>query len=491
MEWTPEQLNLYKAVPNGESLIIDAVAGSGKTTSLKEVGKQIKVPMLAVAFNVKIKKTLEEAIPNATVKTLNGLGHGALVKFIGKRPTVDSYKVGKITTQVLKDNGIQDQESWDIIRRLVSHAKSAGLVPRGSGPGSPKSLIEDNYNEWDNLATFYDLDFDSTLHELAHEVLVRSNRQVFVDGIIDYDDQLYISICWNATFQRYPVVLVDEAQDLSPIQHIMLERSLILGGQLIAVGDPHQAIYGFRGALSNSMELLQDRFSMTTMPLSFSFRCGKAIITKAQKYVPHIKAPDWQIDGEVRKLSKYSKSEFQHGDAILCRFNGPLIAMAYKLLKQGVGVHMLGRDIGAGLKRLVKTLGSSTIEQLETDLETWAQREIALAKAKGKFDKVEKIEDKRDSLAAVISHSGAKSIEELVNLIDNLFGRESAPITLGTGHRAKGLEWDRVFFLDSWRIPSKYATQDWQLQQEDNLAYVIITRARKVLTYINLDHFQE
>jgi DNA helicase-2/ATP-dependent DNA helicase PcrA len=47
------------------------------------------------------------------------------------------------------------------------------------------------------------------------------------------------------------------------------------------------------------------------------------------------------------------------------------------------------------------------------------------------------------------------------------------------------MEWNRVFILDRWRMPSKYATQPWQQEQEQNLIYVAITRAKRELTYID------
>jgi superfamily I DNA/RNA helicase len=55
---------------------------------------------------------------------------------------------------------------------------------------------------------------------------------------------------------------------------------------------------------------------------------------------------------------------------------------------------------------------------------------------------------------------------------------------LSTIHKAKGLENDRIFFLCPELIPSKYATQPWQYEQEANLKYVAITRAKQELIYV-------
>ena len=65
-------------------------------------------------------------------------------------------------------------------------------------------------------------------------------------------------------------------------------------------------------------------------------------------------------------------------------------------------------------------------------------------------------------------------------------------VTLSTIHKAKGMEWSRVYFLDSWRLPSKFAriaAEDGNpeaLRQENNLSYVAITRAKHELIYIDM-----
>ena len=64
--------------------------------------------------------------------------------------------------------------------------------------------------------------------------------------------------------------------------------------------------------------------------------------------------------------------------------------------------------------------------------------------------------------------------------------RSPAQLHLTTIHKAKGREWPEVLFLDPHLLPSKYAEQEWELQQEANLAYVGITRAQETLHYCAL-----
>jgi superfamily I DNA/RNA helicase len=66
-----------------------------------------------------------------------------------------------------------------------------------------------------------------------------------------------------------------------------------------------------------------------------------------------------------------------------------------------------------------------------------------------------------------------------------MFGETSGGVvTLSTIHKAKGLEAERVFILDAWRLPSFYAKLPHQLEQEYNLLYVAITRAQRELYYV-------
>jgi superfamily I DNA/RNA helicase len=78
-------------------------------------------------------------------------------------------------------------------------------------------------------------------------------------------------------------------------------------------------------------------------------------------------------------------------------------------------------------------------------------------------------------------------VADAVQFIDALFADGATGVlTLATYHRSKGREWDRVFLFEHYRrCPSKYARQDWQKLQEDNLAYVAFTRAKQELWFYN------
>lgn len=102
--------------------------------------------------------------------------------------------------------------------------------------------------------------------------------------------------------------------------------------------------------------------------------------------------------------------------------------------------------------------------------------------------------DQVDCLRVVIDRcliAKKNSIDALVNDIENMFGntpegQAAQVLTLSTGHKSKGREFSRVYLVDMPKYcPSPYAKKAWQLQQESNLEYVMITRAMNELIYVS------
>jgi superfamily I DNA/RNA helicase len=152
---------------------------------------------------------------------------------------------------------------------------------------------------------------------------------------------------------------------------------------------------------------------------------------------------------------------------------------------------VLGRDIGQGLISLVKKMKASSITDLISKLQSYRQRELKRAQAKGDEEKIAVLDDKLETLQVFIDEAGRISVETLIRQIESLFdddGLGRQRITLATVHKSKGLEWDRVFILDAHKLmPSKWARQPWQRQQEKNLQYVAATRAKSELYYVASD----
>jgi len=504
---TAEQVAIMDAARDTKrSLMIRAYAGTGKTTTLEMLAQVLPTEAaLALAFNVSTKKNMEKRFPqHFQVKTLNGLGHVAWGKAIGKRLGVDEGKLGRLVSSVCKEEGFRaSADQWDAIRKLVSSAMHAGLIP--SKYVHYRGTITDTDSNWLDIADDIFVEASPQVLHIARLVLIQSIAESFA-GIINYDDQIYMSALFGGVFPRFNDVLVDEAQDLSPLNHIQVKRCA--AGRLMVVGDDKQSIYAFRGADHQSIEKLRAlRTDWIDLPLFTTFRCPKVVVARQQEHAPGFTAWHTNVDGffhnyrdtqwdwtKVDSLKPHPEAEV----AILCRNNAPLLSMAFRLIRQKIGVKMLGRDIGKGLITLSKKI--MPLDEITADdcirlTREWEQSEISLAVANEKEGKVAGITDRAACLVAVVESGGVKNAGELRRAITDLFERTFGTVTLSTGHRAKGLEWDVILHIEPWMIPSKFALKaaaqgrESQLKQEMNLKYVIETRAKHTLVLANLGDF--
>lgn len=499
---TDEQVAIISAATQQrESLSMTAFAGCGKTSTLEMVSSEMPAkPSLALAFNVKNKKELEKRFPDHfNVKTLNGLGHSAWGNAIGKRLIIEEKKLGKLVTSITKEAGFNaTSEDWNDLRRLVSAAMQLGLVPKEFE--HYRSLLPDTEETWQEIAdvNYIDLgDYPERQIAFARQILKESIQQSFA-GVISFDDQIYMSAMFMGSFPRFPLVMVDEAQDLSPLNHIQVKKCA--AERLIVVGDPKQAIYQFRGAASDSIsKLLKLRKDWIPLPLATTFRCPKKIVSRQQGHAPGFTAWHTNPEGEIIQLGNgwnWSKVPLGNSTAVLCRNNAPLLSMAFKLLRQGIGCHMLGRDIGKGLIALAKKIlpdDHINANDCVVMINDWMTREHGLAMANGDEDKAARQHERGECLLAVLHSANVRDAKGLRDALTMLFSRTDGLVTLSTGHRAKGMEWDTVLHLDPWRVPSKQAKvaltrgNPIPMEQERNLNYVIETRARHTLILASLE----
>lgn len=473
--WSEYQLNLFGDAAIGKgNRIVRAVAGSGKSTTGIEMVKRVKGSHIYLAFNRAIAKELENKGVNG--RTFHSLCRVAVMTH-KKVTQVEENKLWKIIDAKL--SGEESEMYGSFIARLVGLARNAGVG----------CLVPPTDQVFSDLADHHDLEPESEnadigkALELAQQLLQWSNES----QMIDFDDMLYLAVKDGLVLPKFDNVFVDEAQDTNAIQRAILRKIMKPNTRLFAVGDEAQAIYGFRGADSNSMQLLKDEFDCVEMPLTVTYRCGTSIVDFAKQWVSHIEAAPGAVEGTVEHLgSKWDASVFAPNDLVVCRTTAPVVSLAYKLLKSRVPVKIQGREIGAGLKSLIKKMNARDIDTLIAKLEAWATRETEKATAKKQDGKAASIADKKDCLLCLIDgmDEDLRTVDHLYAVIDKLFSDGVNVVTLSTIHRAKGLEADTVFWLNSEQCPSKWARQDWQVQQEMNLMYVAATRAKYRLVTI-------
>jgi DNA helicase II / ATP-dependent DNA helicase PcrA len=483
------------------SAIIQAVAGSGKSTTLEHIAGLLPSGDTAIfmAFNKAIATEIDKRLPkHIKGSTFHSVGFGAWMRYTGlgfKGIKVDGYKTSNILQSLLETGGTDsrgypefNREKYDAYSSYVT--KLVGLA-KNSGIGF---LLPDDTQSWWNLVDHFDVSLTVDDDRYTEEEAIGYARKALRIGnenhkVIDFDDMLYLPLINKCSFFRHDWVMIDEAQDTNAVQLALVKRMLKNGGRLIAVGDRGQAIYGFRGADSSAMDKIGDAFNCTELPLSVCYRCDKTIVQAAQEFIPDTILPrDGAEWGIVQRADKGWEEDLKPGDAILCRNVAPMISKAYDLLAQGVGCYVEGRDIGKGLIDVVEKMRAKDVTDLETKLEDWTVREVEKWTSKGQETRAGSIQDKSDCLGIITNalDEQCRTIPDLIAQIQLMFADDKkGAVVLSTVHKSKGREWDRVFILGrDTLMPSPWARQEWQKVQENNLIYVAYTRAAHELYFV-------
>lgn len=490
MAFTPtaEQAAIFGSAAQSASVMISAYAGCGKTTTLVEFAKLLEGVNLALAFNVKIKKELADRLPpNFETKTLNGLGHSAFGKAIGKRLSIEERKI----FDLIKGLGKPYKQVGPLVEAIRA-LRTAGYVPPKFSAATPLTT--------DPVTVLAEAFIDEVEPSEAVEILTLAIEKS-LSGVIDFDDQVYMSALFPVAFPSYNLVMIDEAQDLSPLNHAMIAK--FKRARLIVCGDPKQAIYGFRGALSNSMPALKAlRKEWLDFPLTMTYRCPKAIVARQQKHAPGYSAHPSAPEGQVLSLGVLSKEKVLSLPlpvAILCRNNAPLVSAGLNLIRQGQGVTFAAGNLGKQLTKLLDKIVTENGPRAFGQVREWLSTEISIAMEKGQENRIAGLTDRADCLQAVLDQTSPKGDKDQAILyLEKIFDPDFASkIILSTGHRSKGLEWPSVIHLNPWMLPSPYARKQARegntipLDQDMNLRYVIETRAKSVLAMADLKPREE
>lgn len=471
--WSHYQKAIFENIEEtNDNLIIEGVAGCGKTATVIEAANSVEGSSIFLAFNSHVVKELAGRLPQHVIcQTLHSVGLQS-VKSVYRSATVDKSKMYNILRELT-----QDME-----RDYAGRAKYIGDAQKIiSLLGA--NLLEPTVGNVEDLFFMHGVDEPKNFERFMKIVEKAIKKNNSSTTTISFDDMLTYPIHKGLVCKRYDNVFVDEIQDLNAVQVALLLKCVKKTGRIIGVGDRSQAIYGFRGADTNAIPNIIEKLDATVLPLSISYRCPKTHIQLAKQFVPEIEAAPNADEGIMFSISI---DEFiEHvvvNDLVLCRNNAPLVKPALELIIDGKKAVIKGKDIGTNLIKLVKATKAKTIPQLERNIENWRMVEKEKAERKGKSSEL--IDDKADCIVALVDGIHPETIQDLNNYIKSLFSDSNAAITFSSIHKAKGLEAEHVFILYPSLMPSKYAHQDWQHQEERNIQYVAYTRAKQTLVFV-------
>lgn len=487
------QENIYTWVSDGiGNAVVNAKAGSGKTTTAVNAVNRMRGDVLMLAFNKKIATELQNRIinmgcPNASAATFHSESLKSLTRAKG-RMMVNTNKVYNFVEFYTQDKELS--KCRKAIMDMVRFAKEYGF-------GVVNCPAINDTNAWVNIIQHNDIDIDAdvglnTIIDICQKVLELNNRDI---KNIDFSDMLYFPLLFDIDMIQYDWLIVDEAQDTNVCRKLLLVKMLKSAGRLMAIGDPNQAIYGFTGAENNSMELIKTMFNAIELPLSVCYRCGKKIIECAKEYVADIEAYEKNNDGEIYSLAydefvkTASSLNLNKNDGIICRNNAPLVALAFALIREGMGCRIEGKDIGQNLIALTRKWKVKDLATFTLRIQKHFERESE----KASRAKLAMLEDKHDTIMILIERCqslGKHDVDSLQKLISEMFSdnddyKKPNVVTLSSIHKSKGLEFDNCYILGMAQFqPSKYAVLDWMKEQEKNLSYVAVTRAKNKLIHI-------
>lgn len=498
-----QQQAVIEWVRNGRgSSFVEAVAGAGKTTTLMEALADTQGSVGFAAYNKKIateiqQKVADRADPDSKnfderfvgfgnrvrIGTFHSFGFGAWRR-VHPRVAIDARAKAVRTAQHLQ----LPEKLETFTTKLIGLAKQRALGLIGS--------VEDR-SQWFNIVGHFDLAYeieDDKLIEQGVEYAIEGLRyhQEIANELIDFEDMIYMPVISGCRMWENDWILVDEAQDTNPARRALARKMLRRNGRAIFVGDRHQAIYGFTGADSDAIDQIVKGFNCTTLPLTVTFRCPKQVVIFARQVVDHIEAHPSAPEGSVSSLEyndmlMLAKSMDPVHCAILCRNTRPLVDTAYGLIRKGIACHVEGKDIGLGLLKLINRFPAHDLESLRDKLIAYGERETEKLIAKGKETQAEALQDRIDTVLVIADN--CISVEDLRQRISDMFvdgdNEQKPTLTLSTVHKSKGREWQRVYLVGrETYMPSRYARQEWQLEQERNLEYVAITRAQQSLIFV-------
>ena len=454
---------------------------SGKTFTLcklAEMTPPIKSSIF-LAFNKSIAEELGQRLPK-TVKasTLHSCALSSLCKAFSLNFALSDSKNFNLAKEKMNFKGVHSKRIPGMIMKIC---RLYDLMRFNLVPDDIEAIIA--------LGERYGEDADEELAKRAIELRMLNKRiadNYFLKGgggklPMDFTDMLYYATQYvhKEDFKQYNVVMVDEIQDLSPLQYQLIKMLKTPRGRLVGVGDEKQAIYGFQGSNLDTLNAIKNAPNTVTLPLSITYRCARDIVDEACKVFPDgIVAAPGAVKGFV---GDGTFKDAQEGDFILCRNNAPLVDAFITLLRQGKKCTILGKEFGDELVSLIDSV--EDVWGLEQVLENMISKlQKKGVKSPTKCEAYDKLNEKVNVLLSLYEYFG--DLETVRSRIYDIFVENaSRGITLSTIHKSKGLEADRIFFLQPELLPSKYATTELALYAEKCLQFVAITRARKSLIY--------
>lgn len=493
MKLSEKQKAIDDAWKNGDkNILINAVAGSGKTTTLLNLLASCQYRVLFLAFNKSIQEEIQSKIDErgliqGKAMTIHSLGLMALRNY-SRKVRINKGKNFDIVKKVQKAQySIFRKYQWKDKLKITYNLMDMNDISR--------LFLTDDIDKIAEVLETTDkkIVVDRELKSLWQTVLdIRKDYDNSMNLEIDFIDMLYLPVVKDLTIPiQTTYLMIDEAQDLSLVQHKLIDKLLSQGvKKWVAVGDRNQAIYAFAGSFTESFDLFLDKGNVEEFPLDICYRCDKSIIESANE-VYDIMIPFKEEEGIVDDISDIN--EVKPNSMVICRNTKPLIDLYFQLLSVGKSCYIEGEDILNPVIRFLNPYKKKGVFQARKEMELEIERLTVNAKSESERIALYLFKERYETFKLLSKYliRDEGTIYNIIEKLNTMYIVKENAIKLCTIHKSKGLESDVVYILDEFLIPSRFARSREQLKQEENLRYVARTRAKNELYFLTIEEQEE
>lgn len=499
---------------NGPVRIL-AGAGTGKTrtithrlayavaTGTVEQNRTLSLTFTAKAAAEMRSRVGELGLPGAPVRTFHSAALAQLSYFWagafgGSRPTLTASKsatLAEVVSNLDLLSGTGKPLNTQLLRTLageIEWAKSSLISPENyvinsarrelrMVPSSPQlsgqDFVAQVYQAYEDHKRFVrEIDFEDVL--------------LLTAGMLREDQQVRRQV-----HSQYRFFTVDEYQDVSPLQQLLLDQWLGTRKEICVVGDPAQTIYSFAGATSAFLLNFERKYpEALTIDLNQSYRSGVEIINYAGRIVEVSlrAAPESAVASQIKPVREHGFSdeaaEFRFvadelagqvsESAVLARTNAQLEKLQRVLSARGIKSSIKANEKFFERQEVIDLIRAFRAASVLPD-EDWMATAKSIAAPFGDSDYIlaitQLISGEFASLRAFLAH--------LDELAAGMNPPELPGVTLSTIHSAKGSEWEKVYLIGAANgtLPLISAKSGAEVEEERRLLYVALTRAKSEL----------
>lgn len=482
------QIDIYDCWENEDyNIVINAVAGSGKTTTLLNLLEKCEYKTLFLAFNKSVQEEIQakmdaKGLLQGKALTMHGMGLSAVrnkyrkIKINNGKNFDILKKVQNVNKRILETYPWKDRLKISYTLMDMNDISRMFLTTDVDEIKSHMISMDKMLFEFDELNLLW-----NDMLSIREEYYQRTSVE------IDFLDMVFLPVHRELYIPIDPYYLmIDEAQDLNLCQHELINNLLKQGTvkKWIAVGDKNQSIYGFGGSSSSSFDLFSEKPNVKTLPLDICYRCDTMIIDAANE-VYNVMQYFSGDKGIVTTIG--NPNMIKENSMVVCRNSAPLIDLYFRLLSLEKNCFIKGEDILKSIVRFLTPYKSSTVGAAKMQMENKLSLMTRDNSDNGKY-KYFVFSENYENFQKLANYFAKdhQTVALILNKLKSLFIDKEDAIMLCTIHKSKGLEADVVYILNENLIPSKFAKSSEQLQQEQNLKYVARTRAKKEMYYLNI-----